>query len=209
MRFPGSKGQIGTRDLTYRADGVIASASLPQLVLPEQWQRANLKFQNTSTAIMYLEFGSVRAHATLTNGKVSNLTIDNAGFGFTLPPTVEFLGGGAADNTARIGTGDPFGPSPSFPAPNRPAQAHAVLTGGNVTSFVIDDPGNGYLVAPYVRLINNNLDFIGCADPSVGGGSGAIVYPGQWFTDEFMTVPTEQIAVFCATMGATFFCRYL
>lgn len=204
MRFPGVKGQIGTRDLTYRADGTITSGTLPQLLLPEQWERSYFKFQNVSTAIMYMEFGSARAHCALTGGAVTSFTIDNAGFGFTVPPKVHFYGGGNGGNSAVIGTGDPFGP-----APNHPAKARAVLTAGAVTSIVIDDPGINYKAAPYVRLVNNNLDFIGCADPSVNSGSGAIIYPGQWFTDEHLSVPTDQMALFCATATAPFFCRYL
>lgn len=205
MRLPGVRGQIGTRDLTFRADGTIASGSAPQLVLPEAWQRSFFLFQNTSaTATMFLEFGSARAHCALTSGAVSSITVDNGGFGFTLPPAVEFLGGGNGGNTAVLGTGDPFSP-----APNRPAKAHAVLTAGVVTSIVIDDPGANYKAVPYVRLINSNQDFIGCADPSVGGGSGISLIPQASLTYEDLSVPTDQIAVFCSTISAPFFCAYL
>lgn len=182
----------------------MASGSAPQLVLPESWQRSFFEFQNISTATMYLEFGSARAHATLTSGVVTSITVDNGGFGFTVPPTVEFLGGGNGGNTAVIGSGDPFSP-----APNKPAKATAVLAGGVVTSITINDGGSGYKALPYVRLINSNLDFIGCADPSVGGGSGKIIYPGILVTDKDLTVPTDQVAVFCATISAAFFCRYM
>ena len=203
MRMPGIKGQFGTRDLTFRADGTITSGSAPQLILPESWQRSFWQFQNQhASAAMYLEFGSARAHCALTNTAVSSVTVDNAGFGFTIPPTVEFLGGGNGGNTAVIGTGDPFGP-----APNHPAQAHAVLTAGAVSSIVIDDPGTGYVAVPYVRLVNNNLDFIGCAAPSAT--SGMIVAAGVLVTDKDLTVPTDQVAVFCATASAPFFCRYM
>lgn len=153
---------------------------------------------------MYLEFGSARAHAVLTNGAVTSIVVDNGGFGFTIPPKVHFLGGGNGGNTAVIGTGDPFGP-----APNTPAKAHAVLTTGVVTSIVIDNPGSGYKAVPYARLVNNNLDFIGCADPSVGGGSGLLLYPGNSVTENDLTVPTDQIAVFCGTSTSPFFCRYM
>lgn len=203
MRLPGVKGQIGTRDLTFRADSTIASGSAPQLVLPESWQRSFFQFQNLhATAVMYLEFGSARAHATLTSGVVTSITVDNGGFGFTVPPTVTFLGGGNGGNTAVIGTGDPFGP-----APNSPAKAHAVLTAGVVTSIVIDDGGSNYKAAPYVRLVNSNLDFIGCAAPAAGVGMA--VAAGVLITDKDLTVPTDQVAVFCATSTAPFFCRYM
>lgn len=205
MRLPGVRGQIGTRDLTFRADGKIVSGSAPQLILPESWQRSYFLLQNTSTtATMWLEFGSARAHATLTSGVVTSVTVDNGGFGFTVPPTVEFLGGGNGGNTAVIGTGDPFGP-----APNKPAKATAVLAGGVVTSITINDGGSGYQAAPYVRLINSNLDFIGCADPSIGGGSGMSLIPQASITDEDVSVPTEQVSVFCTTANAPYFCRYL
>lgn len=204
MRLPGVRGQIGTRDLSFRADGTIASATLPQLVLPEAWQRSFFQFQNLSTHTMFLEFGSARAHCALTSGAVTSITVDNGGFGFTIPPTVQFLGGGNGGNTAVIGTGDPFGP-----APNHPAQAHAVLTAGAVSSIVIDDPGIGYQAVPYVRLVNSNLDFIGCADPSIGGGSGMSVAAGVLITDKDLTVPTDQVAVFCGTISSAFFCRYM
>src|ERR1700690_1260785 len=113
MRMPGIRGQIGTRDLTFRADGTIASASVPQLVMPESWERSFWQFQNISTAIMYLEFGSARAHCALTTGAVTSITVDNGGFGFTVPPRVHFLGGGNGGNSAVLGTGDPFSPAPN------------------------------------------------------------------------------------------------
>lgn len=204
MRLPGTRGQIGTRDLTFRADGSLESGSVPQLVLPEQWQRSYFQFWNNSTASMWLEFGSARATCSLSSGTVASATVSNGGFGFTRPPQVQFLGGGAGQNSSRIGTKDPYGP-----APQHPAQAHCVLTADVVTSIVIDDPGSGYLVAPYVRITNDPLDFTGCADPSVGGGSGLLLYPGTGVEDNNLTVPTDQVAVFCATVSSAFFCRYL
>lgn len=202
--MPGTRGQIGTRDLTFRADGTITSGSLPQLILPEQWQRSFFQFCNVSNSPMYLEFGSARAHCALTNKGVSSITVDNGGFGFTRPPMVQFLGGGSGDNTSRIGTIDPFGP-----APDHPAQAHCTLSGGAVNAIIIDDPGIGYLVSPYVRITNDPLDFVGCADPSSGSGSGLLLQSGQIITENELIVPTDQVAVFCATATAPFFCRYL
>lgn len=204
MRLPGTPGQIGKRDNVFRADGAIASGSAPQLVLPEQWQRAMFLFQNLhASASMFLEFGSARAHATLSSGGVSSVTIDNAGFNFTKPPLVEFLGGYGA-NSAAIGSKDPF-----CPAPSHPAAGHATLSGGSVASIVIDDPGAGYLTAPYVRITNNPLDFQGCADPSAGGGTGILLIAGATLTFENTVCPTDPVAVFCSTISAPFACVYI
>ena len=204
MRFPGSKGQLGTRDLTFRADSTIASVTLPQLVLPEAIQRSYFLFQNASNSPMFLEFGSARAHATLTSGVVTSVTVDNAGFGFTRPPLIEFLGGGLpSDNTSFIASGQP-----DYPSPSNFARAHCVLTTGAVSSIVVDNGGSGYKVAPYVRVTNDPLDLIGCADPSVNSGTGFLLPSGDWIDDSHISVPTDQVAVFCATLTAPFFCRY-
>ncbi len=210
MRLPGSKGQFGTRDLTFRADGSTNSDNTkPKLILPEGIQRSYVSFQNISVQPMYLEFGSARATASLTGTGVSSCSITNGGFGFTRPPLVSFLGGGyaqgqgSAPNTAFIPYGDPY-----FPSPDHPAQGRCVLTAGVVTSIVIDDPGIGYIAAPYVRITNDPLDLVGCADPSLNSGTGLLLYPAQSLYDAHISVPTDQMAVFCATASQAYFCRY-
>lgn len=211
MRLVGSKGQLGTRDLTFRADGTTSSdVAKPKLIVPEQAGRAFMLFQNISVQPMYVEFGSARATATLSGTGIASCTVANGGFGFTRPPLIEFLGGGYAQgmasgpNTAFVPYGDPF-----FPSPDLPARARCVLTAGVVTSIVVDDPGTGYIAAPYVRITNDPLDLVGCADPSLNSGTGLLLYPGQNTYDAHVSVPTEQMAVFCATASQAYFCKYL
>lgn len=62
-------------------------------------------------------------------GSVQQIVISNGGSGYTVPPTVSFVGGG--------GTG---------------AAGTAVLTGGAVTSVTITDGGTGYTTIPEVEF---------------------------------------------------------
>ena len=146
----------------YRADGKIASGGTAQLILPRAAPRSSLLLQNTSSSdTLYFEFGGARATATLSNGAVSSFTITNAGFGYTYPPSVHFLGGGNTLNGRDLGVG-----YPNQAAPSNYATAHCVLTSGAVSSIVIDNPGSGYDIAPYILLLNDPNDNFGAAVPS-------------------------------------------
>lgn len=218
MKLVGA-GYQGKRDFSFRADGIIGSTSAPQLVLPEQPSRSFLLFVNNSAAAMWLEFGSARAHCALSSGTVSSVTVDNAGFNFTRAPTVQFLGGGILPQQGQYPPNSSYvgAPGPSFPAPSHPAQAHCVMTGSpgalTVSSIVVDDPGEGYVIAPYVFISNDVLDPNGCADPSAGSGSGiklaaaGTVGNGLYLSDT--AVPTDAIAVFCSSLSSLFFCEWM
>lgn len=213
MRIVGSSYQ-GHRDFGYYADGVIGSTSAAQLILPEQPSRSSLFLQNTSSHVLWVGFGSARATATLTGAIVTAVAVTNAGFGFSRAPIVTFFGGGIFPqqgqypaNTSYIGAG-----GPSFPAPNHPAQAHCVMTGSapnmTVASITVDDGGNGYVIAPYVLISNDILDPNGCFDPSASSGSGFQLAAGQSIYENESVVVTDAISAFCATLSATFACRY-
>lgn len=211
----------GTRDQNrfdrlLDASSTIAVASTAQLVLPERKSTAFLYIQNISDTVMFLEFGSARAHATITNGVVTAVTVDNAGFGFTRPPTVQFLGGGNSGNGGILGCGQWGYPSPGDAAytigrladlsGQRPAKAHAVLTSGAVSSIAIEDGGAGYNQAPYVLITDDIFDPFGCAIPSLTSGL-MLVSAG---IREFHGVmcPTDPIAIFCETAAAAFTCKW-
>ena len=92
----------------------------------------------------------------------------------------------------------------------RVAQAHAVLTGGVVTSIVIDDGGSGYVAAPYVFMRNSPLDPVGCASPFFGSAtSGLQLNPGGSQSWEASVVTTDQIAVYGGTTGQKFTCKFM
>lgn len=195
MKLPNSEGQT-KKAFLYTADVTLTGSA--QLVLAESQSRSSLILQNTSaTDLMYIEIGCARATATLTNGTVTGVAVTNSGFGFTHPPLVRFMGGGYNGNSSYKGLNQPGGPGPNSAKGlvGRPARAHAVLTTGSVSSIVIDDPGAGYAVAPYVLLINSDLDPFGCATPSATSG---IVLPAGGFPIAFngTVTPTDSIAVF-------------
>jgi hypothetical protein len=193
----------------YDASGVITTGGAAQLVLPQVPSRSHLILQNISGFDMYFEFGSARATATITNGAVSSVTVTNAGFNFSKPPVIIFYGGGAAANGSYLGLDQPGGEAPnSTLGYGRPAKAHCVLTTGAVSSIVIDDPGAGYVIAPFVFIHNSDLDPYGCALPSatngvfIGLAGGSLVYNGS-------SCPTDSISVFCATTAAPFTCKWM
>jgi len=186
----------------YRADGTIAAGGTPQLILPRAAPRSSIIIQNTSTSdTIYLEFGCARATATVSGGKVTAVTVTNAGFGFTYAPSVHFLGGGNLLNGRDLGVG-----YPNQNAPSNYATAHCVLSGGAISSIVIDNPGSGYDCAPYVQLLNDPNDNYGCAVPSATVGYKLTA--GSVFRESYNVVTTDTIAVYGGTTGDSWFCMY-
>jgi hypothetical protein len=203
MKLVGA-GQQQKRDNLYDASGTIALANTPQLVLPQRQSTSFLLLQSITTgSTLTFEFGSARATCTIVNGQVATVTVTNAGFNFTKAPNVKFLGGGNAGNSAFLG-----GNQPGYPAPSHPAVAHAVLTAGAVSSIVIDDPGAGYVIAPFVMITNDDLDPYGCAVPALNDGlelsgvAAPIIFNGT-------CCPTDAISVFGANANSVFVCKWM
>ena len=192
MKLQGASNQQ-VRHFLYAADLTLTGSA--QLVLGESMARSLLKLKNIGINAMWIEFGSARATATLTSGAVSSVSVTNAGFNFTKPPLVRFLGGGHAGNSSYLGLGQPNGAAPNSMngLSGRPALAHATLSGGAVNAIVVDDGGAGYATAPYVQLINSDLDPYGCAVPSVG--VGWTLNPGEALSFEASAVTTDPISV--------------
>jgi hypothetical protein len=215
MYLIGARGQYAP-DLSYRLDGAVNGLA-SQLVTPIPYTRSSYVFQNTSASTLWLEFGSARAVATVVGGIVTAVAVTNGGKGFLAPPLVTFLGG--EGYSPLVGTG-PSGASlpgyaaPSFPGgqgPARPAMAHGVLTAGVLTSIVIDDPGQGYNSAPWVSIINDPSDRYGGADPFFGGVTSGmqIGAGGGSFYVNGTVCDVEQIYVYGATAGASYFFRWM
>jgi hypothetical protein len=220
MKLVGSRGQQ-LRDFLYDASGTIAEGGVAQLLLPEHKSRSFLFVQNLhASADMYIEFGAARATVTVSGGQIASFTVTNAGMLYTYPPDVQLIGGGNGGNSQILGVGAPGYPSPGDPGytaahsnmtGQRPAKAHAVLSGSagarTVTSFEIEDPGAGYVIAPMVLMTNNLLDPYGVAVPSVGVGM-LLPAGGSNLWTNGTVCPTDAISIFCATIDAPFCCKY-
>lgn len=211
MRLQGT-GNQQRRDYLFDASGKITTGGTPQLVLPVAVSRSFLFLQNTSaTDSLAFEIGCARATAAITSGQVSSITITNAGFNFTKPPVVRFLGGGTqlgggnqlAPAGQFVSSGSAANPSylgydqPGGSSPGHPAAGHAVLTTGAVTSIIIDDPGAGYAIAPFVQLFNSDLDPYGAALPDVTAAAqvGIVLGPNAWFKWDATVCPTDAVSV--------------
>lgn len=198
-----SAGLQQVRHPLYDASGTITTGGTPQLVLAQSQARSFLLLGNNSAGDLLFEIGSARATSTISNGAVTGFTITNAGFGFTVPPVVRLLGGGNAGNSSFLGLNQPNGAAPS-----NVATAVAVLTGGAVSGFTITNPGSGYVKAPYVFIFNSDLDPYGAAVPSattgilIKSGSPPVIFNGT-------CCPTDPVAVFGATTGAAFTCKWM
>lgn len=208
MRLVGA-GDQQARHFLYDASGTITSGSAPQLILPVSPARSVLLFHNISSYSMFLQIGSATATCTISSGAVNAITVTNAGFGFSKPPVVRFLGGGTEGNSAYLGAGVPLAQSPS-----NYAVAHCVMTGAapnqSVSSISIDNGGSGYACAPFVFIMNSDLDPNGCADPSLNSGNGIFcAAAGGSYYMNGTCCPTDSVAVFCAHTGAAFTCKYM
>jgi hypothetical protein len=222
MQLAGSRGQE-QRDHYYFADSTITVGGTSQLLLPERKSTSFLMIQNNSTGAIWIEFGGARATVSISGagptGTLNAFTVTNGGFNYSLPPKVVLLGGGSGGNNLSPGATLPTWPSPGdpgFAAPRQgsntayPGKAHAVLSAGVVTSIVVDDPGSGYVVPPYVLLENNILDPNGVADPHFAAvNSGLQLGPsgGNYYVNG-THCPTDAIAIWGATGGQAFSCRW-
>lgn len=185
-------------------DATLTLSGSAQLVLAQSLARSCLILQNLGANSMAIEFGSARATATLTNGAVSSIAVTNAGFNFTKPPVVRFLGGGYPQTSTGVGQGglntSYLGLNqPNGPAPSHLAEAHCVMSGSpgalTVASITVDDGGSGYACAPYVFITNSDLDPYGCATPALtsaglilASGTGPLAFNGTFCSTNSISV---------------------
>ncbi len=209
----GLSGQQGRGKVLFDASGTLANGT-PLLVLSRSMSRSYLFLQNVGTSALVFEFGPARATATITNGAVSAITVTNAGFGYSYPPTVELLGGGGADlpygNSNFLGIGQDGAPSP-----NKPGSATCVMTGSapnmSIASITVQGGGANYKTPPYVLIRNSSNDPYGCAIPTTTPASatstGILLAAGQsiiWTGDY---CPIDQLAV-VGVSGGQWTCKY-
>lgn len=202
--FPGIRGQTPLDDLL-DFSGTVTAGGTAQLILPQQPRRLLLSISNMdATDVMYVGVGPAKATAALAAGAVTTITVNNGGVGYTVAPQVRILGGLVnGDYQTAPGATNLQGIS----VPGVVCQAHAVLTGGAVSSIVVDNPGSGYLVAPLIYLENPWPTLGGGAyAPGVSNGIPIPVNTTFTFQGSFM-IPGSAVALFGATTGDQFHVR--
>lgn len=210
MYLPNAQHQTGLHR-SFRADGTLTNSSA-QLVLPVAMSRAMFMIMNCSASTMYLEHGPARATSTITSGTVTGTTITNAGFGYTYPPMVEFVGGygnyvasSTWNGLGLIGSASPQGVRVQGlsvrPTHARVAKGTAVLSGGAIASITIDDLGAGYINPPEILLTNDPRDPFGCAVP-VAGTSIILPASGGFYYVNGTACFTDQVALIGTTSSA-------
>lgn len=211
MQLVGSAGQHNGAQYLYDASVTIGASSTPTLVLPKAQQRSSLVLQNISAIDMYIEIGPARASCTISSGAVNAVSVTNAGFGYSLPPTVHFYGG-AYINKNQISPTYTIAGLPEYAAPSRPAKAHCIMSGAagaqTVSSIVIDDGGAGYAYPPFVYLRNNPNDPYGCAAPSATSGILLKGGSGSSWSNNGIVQNTDQVAVFCTSFNTILTCKF-
>lgn len=218
MILPGARGQM-QRDHLYRADGTIATANVSQLLLPERKSCTFLLIANNSAETLWVEFGGARATCTISGGALSTFSITNGGFGYQIAPTVRLFGGGNGGNPTAPGVGLEGWPAPGdagFTAPRqgsttaRQGKATAVINAsGVVTSIAVEDPGAGYVTAPFVFLENSVLDPFGVADCYYSSvNSGIQIFAGGNYYVNGTHCPTDALAIWGGTLSQAYFCAW-
>lgn len=174
-----------------------ACTGAAKLILPIWQTRTYFAFSNASSHDMLLVFGGATATASLTSGKISSISVGNAGFGYTYAPLVKFFGGGYPPNGVGAGTEGVGWAAIGAPSPvtnDKPA-AVATLSGGAVNAITIQNGGAGFVTAPLVYLENDPRDPVGAAAPSatvgmlIKSGSAPFIMSAEFCT-------TAQVAVY-------------
>jgi hypothetical protein len=206
VQLTGSRGQQQIDDL-YDSSGTITAGGTAQLVLPQRKSCSLLLLENISTVDMTFQIGVQPAVATLTNGVVTSITVNDVGFGFQLPPEVVAYGGGNSNDPSTKG-GTLFG----WPSPNNPAVLRAVMTtsllgGLQISSIEIDNGGSGYIAPPFIYIRPDRRDPTGVGLPSATVGLLLKAGGGQASYDATMC-PTTAVSAFCATTGSAYTCKW-
>lgn len=214
MYLVGAKGQQ-RQDNLYDASGTIAAGNTAQLLLPVAVSRGYLQIQNISDTVMFIKFGAARLTATMSGGAIASVTVVDGGFGFTntILPLISVEGGGqsVATGFTFVGVGQPGYTPPTVGSNNvataHPARLKPVMAAGAIASVTVEDGGSGYKTAPYLHVMNNQNDPIGCATASATSGfllaanGGSLTFGGTM-------CPTDAISIFCASSSKAFTCMW-
>ena len=208
MKLLGSGGQQ-RRDSLFDASGTITTGGTAQLLLPQSKARSYLLIVNNSSGLLMVQIGILPAVATISGGKVaSSITVNDVGFGFNLPPIVEFLGGGNSNDPPSYGATAPDWPAPAAPASGIAIMAASAINGLKISSITLNNPGSGYLAAPYVQVRADRTDPTGVGLPSATAGIPLLSQGSNYYSNG-TTCPTDAVAIWGATTGQAFTCKWM
>lgn len=212
MYLPNTQGQNMGDHYIYDCSNTITVGGTAQLVLPFMKGRSSFEIVNMSDTIMYMGFGGARATATLTGTGVSSITVTNAGFGYSIAPIVQFIGGGNTSwneaNSTFLGCKEV-----GYPAPAKPASAICVMTGSapnmSVASITINNPGV-YATAPRIFLKNDKNDPFGAFLPAATSpGSIILGATGGNYYRNHTNCFDDQVSIVCATSNKVYSSYYM
>lgn len=214
MYLVGTKGQQRIDNL-YDASSTIANGGTAQLLLPVNLSRSFLMIQNISDTVMFIKFGAARLTASMSGGAISSVSVVDGGFGFTnaILPVIYVEGGGQSAGTGFtfVGVGQPGYTPPTVGSNNvataHPARLKPVMASGAIASVTVEDGGSGYKTAPYLHVVNNQNDPIGCATASATSGFLLAANGGSQTFNGTMC-PTDAISIFCASSSKAFTCMW-
>lgn len=207
MYRPGSSGQQAVHDY-FDNSGLIATANTAQIMMPQRKSCTHLVLVNTSAEILMIQVGIAPAVATITNGAVTAVSVSDAGFGFHCEPEVYFYGGGNANDPQSFGATMPGWPTPNHVAKGRCIMGASALGGLQINSIEIDDPGSGYLAAPFVYLVPSRRDPTGVGLPSATVGIGLAAAGGNYYLNGTACFTTA-ISVWGGTQGQTYTAKWM
>ena len=205
MYLVGSPGQQQIHDV-FDASGQIASGGTAQLCIPQRKSCSLIHIINTSAAILSVQIGIRPATATLTSGSVTSVAVGDAGFGFLVPPTVAFLGGGNSMDLASQGA-----TMPHWPAPANAATGYATLSSGSISAITVTNGGSGYTKTPYVYVLADRTDptGVGLCNASVGIVLAASGNAGSQLFLNYTSCPTTAISIWGGSTGQTYTAKWM
>lgn len=207
MYLVGARAQQQIDDY-FDASGTIVAGGTAQLLLPQRKSCSHLVIANNSTGILMVQIGVPPGVATVANGAVTGVTFPDGGFGFQEPPVIMFLGGGNANDPASKGGTLPYWPAPSNPAAARAVMGTSAISGLKINSIELDSGGSGYLAPPFVYLLAKRTDPTGVGTPSAAVGIPLQANGGSFYVNG-TSCPTTAIAIWGATTGQAFCCKWM
>jgi hypothetical protein len=208
MNLVGSRQQQQIDDY-FDYSNTITTGGTAQLCLPQRKSCSKLVIANISNGILLIQIGVMPATATIANGTVSAVSVNDAGFGFQCPPDVFFLGGGNANDPVSYGATMPGWPTPNHQAQGRAIMGASAISGKQINSIEIDNPGSGYTSAPFVYVRAARHDPTGVGLAANASGSIPLAANGGAYYVNGTACPTTAISIYGATTGQAYTVKWM